>query len=405
MLDVLRKLSYLFTRREKRNGVLLFVMMILGAFSEVIGVGAIPAFVGVISMPERLLEYDAVRYVYDLLEMESPQEMVLWAALGLIVIFVVKNAYLAFLVYARSRYTSNRQVTISNRLFRAYLHSPYAFHLQRNTAELLRNTNSEAGAITGSVLLPMMSVLMEFMVLIFIFVLLFAVEEGSFALDSPAIARQAAVTTHDAVTRNRHGHGVGGARSGHRPRRAAQAARCRGRGSRRAGCSRRAGHCFDLRIGGQHTRPLTDAALRASLQEAVDRPAVLEGVDRRDGLHLEGLRHLGVLVDVDLGEHDLPVGLADDLVEDRPQCLAGPAPRRPEVDHHGGRGRAVDHVGLEGAVGHVDGHRNQATGDPPTAPPGVRHGSAAVDDSATPEGHARARRRCGRPEGSTVNLR
>lgn len=37
-------------------------------------------------------------------------------------------------------------------------------------------------------------------------------------------------------------------------------------------CSRRAGHCFDLRIGGQHTRPLTDAALRASLQEAVDRP-------------------------------------------------------------------------------------------------------------------------------------
>ncbi len=176
MRSLLKQLSYLFTRREKRNGVILFCMMILGALSEVVGVGAIPAFVGVISMPERLLENEKVRYVYDLLGMESAREMVLWAALGLILIFIVKNAYLALLVYARSRYTANRQVTISNRLFRAYLHSPYAFHLQRNTAELLRNTNSEAGAITGGVLLPMMTVLMEFMVLLFIFVLLFAVE-------------------------------------------------------------------------------------------------------------------------------------------------------------------------------------------------------------------------------------
>lgn len=176
MLDLLKKVSYLFSRREKRNGAILFGMMIFGAFSEVIGVGAIPAFVGVISMPEQLLENEKIRYIYDLLGMESPREMVLWAALGLIVIFVVKNTYLAFLVYVRSRYTSNRQVTISNRLFRAYLHSPYAFHLQRNTAELLRNTNSEAGAITGGVLLPMMTLLMEFMVLTMIFVLLFVVE-------------------------------------------------------------------------------------------------------------------------------------------------------------------------------------------------------------------------------------
>jgi len=176
MRDTINKLSYLFSRREKRNGVILFVMMIVGAFAEVVGVGAIPAFVGVLSMPERLLENDMVRFVYDLLGLQSPQEMVLWAALALIAVFVVKNAYLGLLVYLRSRYTTNRQVTVANRLFRAYLHSPYAFHLQRNTAELLRNTNIEANAVTGGVLLPMMTILMEFMVLTLIFVLLFVVE-------------------------------------------------------------------------------------------------------------------------------------------------------------------------------------------------------------------------------------
>lgn len=38
-----------------------------------------------------------------------------------------------------------------------------------------------------------------------------------------------------------------------------------------AACSLRAGHCFDVSIGGQRTQPLTDAALGASLHDAVGR--------------------------------------------------------------------------------------------------------------------------------------
>ena len=100
----------------------------------------------------------------------------MWAALGLIVVFIVKNTYLAFLAYVQARYNSGRRVSISNRLFRAYLRSPYTFHLQRNTAELLRNTNGESGTIIGGVMMPVMSIVMEALVLAFVFVLLFVVE-------------------------------------------------------------------------------------------------------------------------------------------------------------------------------------------------------------------------------------
>ena len=176
MHPILQKLSYLFSRREKRGALILFGMMIIGALLEVVGVGAIPAFIGVLAIPERLLENERVRVVYDALGLESPEQMAIWAAGALIFVFVLKNIYLAFMAYVQARYTSNRQVAISNRLFRAYLHSPYTFHLQRNTAELLRNTNSEAGSITGGVLMPILNLLMESIVLVFIFVLLFAVE-------------------------------------------------------------------------------------------------------------------------------------------------------------------------------------------------------------------------------------
>ena len=56
MSEILAQLSYLFDRREKRNAGILFAMMLVGSVFEVVGVGAIPAFISVISMPERLLE-------------------------------------------------------------------------------------------------------------------------------------------------------------------------------------------------------------------------------------------------------------------------------------------------------------------------------------------------------------
>src|SRR5690625_7018314 len=120
MRDVLQKLAYLLTAREKRNGVILFGLMFIGALMEVIGVGAIPAFVGVISMPDRLLENQYVRYVYDAVGMQSTQDKPFSAALGLIVVYLDKNTYLGCLTYITARYTSSRQAPSSNRRSRAY---------------------------------------------------------------------------------------------------------------------------------------------------------------------------------------------------------------------------------------------------------------------------------------------
>ena len=175
VFEIYRKLSKLLTKRDKRNAVLLFLITAIGALFEVLGVGVIPAFVLVINTPDRLLEYPAARAVYDALGISSTQEMILWAAVGLIGVFVLKNAWLAFVAYSRARFSSNRQAEMSNRLFRAYLKAPYTFHLQRNTAILLRNATSEAQAIAGGVLLSTLSLVMEALVMVLIFVLLFVV--------------------------------------------------------------------------------------------------------------------------------------------------------------------------------------------------------------------------------------
>ena len=63
------------------------------------------------------------------------------------------------------------------------------------------------------------------------------------------------------------------------------------------------------------------------------------GVHGGDALHPEGLGDLRVLVDVDLGQHDLAVGLVDHLLEDRAERAARP--------HHGAHRSTTTGVGRE----------------------------------------------------------
>ena len=92
---------------------------------------------------------------------------------------------------------------------------------------------------------------------------------------------------------------------------------------------------------------LGDLAFGDSAHEAVDRLAVLEGDDRRNGLDAELAGDRGMIVDVHLDQLDLAAGGVDRLFELRRQLLAGPAPRRPEVDQHRLAARFLDDVGGE----------------------------------------------------------
>lgn len=176
MNGVLRKLSDILSPREKRQAVALFALMICGATMEMVGVGAIPAFVTLLSEPSRVTRFKFVQSLIAHLPRHDDSTLVLAGAAVLLVFFLVKNSYLAALAALTARYITRRQIAIARRLFTAYLGASYTFHLQRNTAELLRNANSEAVEVVGSVLMPGLTLLMETLTTVAILLLLLVAE-------------------------------------------------------------------------------------------------------------------------------------------------------------------------------------------------------------------------------------
>jgi ATP-binding cassette, subfamily B, bacterial PglK len=177
-MTTIRRLWFLFSPRERLYALLLVPLMLASAVMEVIGVGAIPAFVAVLSADDASAQPRALRVALDLLGASGHEQEVLWAAGALMVVFIVKNAFLALNSYLAIRFVTGRSVQLGNRLFRAYMYAPYSFHLQRNTAKLIHNSSTESGRAVGEGLMPAIVIVREALVVVAMVALLLWMEPG-----------------------------------------------------------------------------------------------------------------------------------------------------------------------------------------------------------------------------------
>jgi ATP-binding cassette, subfamily B, bacterial PglK len=181
-MQTIRKVLYLFSDREKIQIGLIFLLMLVGAGLETLGVGLIPPFVALLGNPEIIQKQPILNWLYTKLGSSSNQTFLLWMSVILLGIYLLKNAYLAVLTYRQYYFLYKKQISLSSRLLQAYLYSPYTFHLQRNSAELVRNITSEIPQFFVGVLVPALILATEIMVMSCIALLLVIIEPVSSAI-------------------------------------------------------------------------------------------------------------------------------------------------------------------------------------------------------------------------------
>ncbi|MBS4205803.1 ABC transporter ATP-binding protein [Bacillus sp. FJAT-49754] len=141
-------------------------MMIIAALFETLGIGLIVPLVGIVTNPEAIKEQAALAYVFELFNFQSTTSFMIFSVILLLMVFVIKNLYILLYLYTQNRIILNQQVTLSRRLFEEYLTKPYTFHLQRNTANLLRNVNGEVPRVLQGIMMSGFQLLTELFVVI-----------------------------------------------------------------------------------------------------------------------------------------------------------------------------------------------------------------------------------------------
>lgn len=140
---MLKKIRYIFTRKQKFQLVGIAIINFFAAVFELLGISAVLPLISVILTPSIIQTNDKYRYVATLFNITEPTEFVLFMSVVLIVLYIVKNLYLMFVFYVFIcfNYKANKEVTM--RLMRCYMNQNYLFHVMNSVSKLQRNVSSD----------------------------------------------------------------------------------------------------------------------------------------------------------------------------------------------------------------------------------------------------------------------
>src|SRR3954453_13938423 len=136
--SVARKIWALLTPAQRRTAAALLGLMVVGTVLETLGVGLVVPAVALITQGDLGRKYPQLQPVLQALGNPDQKTLVIGGMLALVTVYLVKALFLAVLAWRQMRFAYGVQAGISQRLFSVYLHQPYTFHLQRNSAELIR---------------------------------------------------------------------------------------------------------------------------------------------------------------------------------------------------------------------------------------------------------------------------
>jgi ATP-binding cassette subfamily C protein len=163
MWKSIKKIAELLAPRQRWQAISLVVLMLGQALLEMAGVGLIPAYLGILVEPERLLDFEATGQILGIVGLspeQLTQETLLYlGSASIIALFTFKLIYGPIVVYLRARLVQGIAQSLGNRLLKGYVYAPYQFHIQRNSAELIRNVTNEAMLIGPTVLRPILGVI------------------------------------------------------------------------------------------------------------------------------------------------------------------------------------------------------------------------------------------------------
>ena len=178
-MKTLKKILLLLSSSERKQAVTLLGMMMVMAFFDMLGVASILPFISVLANPDVVQSNVFLNTAYTAsLQMGiQTTEQFLFTLGGLVmVLLVISLAFKALTAFSQIKFALMREFSMGTRLVEGYLHQPYSWFLNHNSANLGGTILSEVGTVIGNGIIPLMTLVAQSLVSLLLLVLLMIVD-------------------------------------------------------------------------------------------------------------------------------------------------------------------------------------------------------------------------------------
>ena len=176
IISLLRRLwHHIGPRRQKQFGLLL-VLMLLASFAEILSIGAVLPFLGVLTAPERVFAHPAAQPIIEALGLTAPEQLLLPLTIIFGAAALGAGVMRLLLLWASTRLSFATGADLGISIYRRTLYQPYAVHCARNSSEVISGIAGKANSVIYSIVLPVLTLISATVMLITILIALLSVE-------------------------------------------------------------------------------------------------------------------------------------------------------------------------------------------------------------------------------------
>jgi len=154
MLVLLKRLWGHICSRRRRQLAWLLVLMVLASFAEILSIGAVLPFLGMLTAPDHIFEAPVARPIIEALEITQPNQLLLPFTAIFCFAALVAGIMRLMLLWATTRLSFSTGADLSIDMYRRTLYQPYSVHCARNSSEIINGISGKANGVIYTIILP-----------------------------------------------------------------------------------------------------------------------------------------------------------------------------------------------------------------------------------------------------------
>lgn len=176
IIIILRRLWQHLRRRRRRQFCLLLALMVITSFFEILSIGAVLPFLGVLTEPGRIFKLSAMQPLIQFLGLTAPIQLLLPLTIAFGMAAVMAGAMRLILLWASTQLAFATGSDLSINIYQRTLYQPYAVHCSRNSSEVINGISTKVNDVIFSVIMPALLLFSSVLMLMVILIAILAVE-------------------------------------------------------------------------------------------------------------------------------------------------------------------------------------------------------------------------------------
>ncbi len=146
---LLKRLWYHISPRRRAQFAFLLALTVVSSLAEVVSLGAVLPFIGIIIQPEKVLAFPLLGSVVQVLGIKKGEELVLPLTIGFATAALVAGGLRLLLLWVSIRLGNATGADLSIEVYRRTLYQPYNVHIARSSSEIISGITQKVGTATG----------------------------------------------------------------------------------------------------------------------------------------------------------------------------------------------------------------------------------------------------------------